>query len=50
MILKSEAKFGEKLTLVSENDLKNLVNLNANCSKSENLHFDVLFSSIAYFQ
>ena len=48
MTLKSEAKFGEKLTLVSEHDLRNLVNLNVNCSKSENLHFDMLLFSIAY--
>ena len=41
-------KFEEKLTLVSKNDMRNLVNFNANSGKSENLHFDVLLLSIAY--
>ena len=48
MALKSDAKFEEKMTLDSINDMRNLVNVNANCSKSENSHFDVLLSSIAY--
>ena len=49
MKLKSNAKFGEKLTYSSKNDKKNLVNFNANSSgKSENLHFDVLLLSIAH--
>ena len=43
MTLKSDAKFVEKLTLGSKNDMRNLVNLNVNSSKSENLHFDVFF-------
>ena len=42
MTLKSDAKFEEKLTLGSKNDMKNLVNFNASSGKSENLHFDVL--------
>ena len=44
MTLKSDAKFEEKLTLSSKNDMKNLVNLNA----SSGLHFDVRVLSIAY--
>ena len=39
MTLKSDAKFEEKLTLGSKNDIKNLVNFNASSGKSENLHF-----------
>ena len=41
MTRKSDAKFEEKLTLVSKNDMRNLVNFNAISGKSENLHFDV---------
>ena len=48
MTLKSDAKFEEKLTLRSKNDMRNLVNLNASSDQSENLHFDVLLFSIAY--
>ena len=48
MTLKSDAKFEEKLTLGSKNDMRNLVNFNASSGKSENLHFDVLLLSIAY--
>ena len=48
MALKSDAKFEEKLSLSSKNDLRNLVNFNASSGKSENLHFDVLLFSIAY--
>ena len=48
MTLKSDAKFEEKLTLGSKNDMKNFVNLNTSSCKSENLHFDVLLLSIAY--
>ena len=48
MTLKSDAKFEEKLTLGSKNDMKNLVNFNVNSGKSENLHFEVLFLSLAY--
>ena len=47
MALKSEGKFEEKLTLVSKNDMRNLVNFNVSTGKSENLHFDVLHLSIA---
>ena len=46
MTLKIDAKFEEKLTLGSKNDMKNLVKLNASGGKSENLHFDVLLLSI----
>ena len=46
--LKNDAKFEEKLTLGSKNDMRNLVNFNANSGKSENLHFDVILWSIAY--
>ena len=42
MTLKSHAKFKEKLTLGSKNDMKNLMNVNVSSGKSENLHFDVL--------
>ena len=48
MTLKSDAKFEEKLTLGFNNDMRNLVNFNASCAKSENLHLDVLLLSIAY--
>ena len=37
MTLKSDAKFDEKLTLGSKNDMRNLVNCNASSGKSENL-------------
>ena len=46
--LKSDAKFEEKLTLGSKNDMRNLVNFNASSGKSGNLHFDVLLSAIAH--
>ena len=42
MTLKSDAKFKEKLTLGSKNDMKNLVNFNVSSGKSENMHFEVL--------
>ena len=48
MTLKSDAKFEEKLTFGSKNEMRNLMNLNASSGKSENLHFDVLLLSIAY--
>ena len=48
MTLKSYAKFEEKLILGPKNDKRNLVNLNANSGKSENLHFDSLLLSITY--
>ena len=48
MTLKTYAKFEEKLTLGSKNDMRNLVNLNASSGKSENLYFDVLLLSIAF--
>ena len=48
MTLKSDAKFEEKLTVGSKNDMGNLVNFNANSGKSENLHLDVLPLPIAH--
>ena len=49
MTPKSDAKFKEKLTLGSKNDVRNLVNLvNASSGKSGNLHFDVLLLPIAH--
>ena len=48
MTLKSDAKFEEKLTLGSKNDMRNLVNFNVTSGKSESLHFDVLLFSIAH--
>ena len=49
MTLKSDAKFEEKLTLGSKNDMRNLVNFNANSGKSENLHFDMLLLLKVYY-
>ena len=44
---KSDAKFGEKLTFGSKNDMRNLVNFNASSGKSENLHFfGLLWSNV----
>ena len=48
MTLNSYAKFEEKLTLYSKNDMRNLVNLNASSGKPENLQLNVLILSIAY--
>ena len=48
MTLKSDAKFEEKLTLGSKNNMWNLVNFNVSSGKSGTLHFDVLLLSIAY--
>ena len=48
MILKSDAKSQEKLTVSSKNNMRNLVNFNASSVKSENLYFNVLLLSIAY--
>ena len=42
MTLKSDAKFEEKLTLDSKNDMKNLANFDVSSGKSEKLHFNVL--------
>ena len=47
MTVKGVAKFDEKQTLGSKNDLRNLVNFNASIGKSGNLHFDVLLLPIA---
>ena len=48
LTLRSDAKFEEKLTLGSKNDMRNLVNFNASSGKSGNLHFDVLLLPIAH--
>ena len=49
MTLKSDAKFEEKLTFGSKNDMRSLVNFNVSSDKSQNLLFDVvLLLSIAY--
>ena len=49
MTLKSDVKFGEKLTLGSKNDRENLVNFNVSSGKSENLQFDVLLLLKVYY-
>ena len=46
--MKIDAKFKEKLTRGSKNDMRNLLNFNATSGKPHNLHFDVLLLSIAY--
>ena len=40
--LKSDPNFEEKLIFCLKNNMRNLVNFNASCGKSENLHFDEL--------
>ena len=49
MTLNSNAKFEEKLTLGSKNDIKNLVKFNASSGKPENLHFDLIFLLKVYY-
>ena len=49
MTQKSRAKFEEKLTLGSKNDMRNLVNFKAISGKSENLEFDMLLLSKVYY-
>ena len=39
MTLKSDAKFEEKLTLGSKNDIGNLMNFHVSSGKSENVNF-----------
>ena len=48
MTVKSDAKFEEKLTLGSKNDMGNLVKFDVSSGKSGNLHFDMLLLLIAY--
>ena len=48
MTMKSDAKFEEKLTLGSKNEMRNLVNLRTSSDKSEKSYFDVLLLSKAY--
>ena len=49
MTLKRDVKSEEKLALGSRNGMRNLVNFNGSSGKSENLYFDVLLLSIAYY-
>ena len=49
MTLKSDAKFEEKLTLGSRNDVKNLVNFNESSGESKNLEFVVLLLLKVYY-
>ena len=49
MTQKSDARFEEKLTLGSKNNMRNFVNFNASSGKSENWHFDVLLLSKIYY-
>ena len=42
MTLKSDSNFEEKLDFCLKNDMRNLVNFNANRGKSENVYFDRL--------
>ena len=49
MKLKSDVKFEEKLTLDCKNDMRNLVNFDESCDKSEKLHFGVLLLSKVYY-
>ena len=49
MTLKGDAKFEEKLTLGSKNDIRNLVNFYASSGKSENLHFVVILLLKVYY-
>ena len=48
MTQNSDAKFEEKLTLGSKNDMRNSVSFNVSIGKSENSHFNVLLLSAAY--
>ena len=50
MTLKSYAKFEEKLTLGSKNDMKIFLNFNASSGKSQNLLFDELLLSKVMFE
>ena len=47
MTQNSDAKFEEKLTLGSKNDMRNSVSFNVSIGKSENSHFNVLLWSAA---
>ena len=42
------AKFEQKLTLGSKNDMRNLLNFIVRSGKSESFHFDVLLFSMVY--
>ena len=45
MTLKSDARFEEKVTLSSKNDMRSLVNFNVSSGKSGDSDFDVHFDS-----
>ena len=49
MTLKSVAKFEEKLTLGSKNDMRNFVNFIVSSGKSENLESLKICTLIGYF-
>ena len=49
MTRKSDEKFDEALILSSENDMRKLLNFNANNSKSKNVHFGVLLLPKVYY-
>ena len=48
MLLKSDAKFEEKMNCGFKNDIKNLVNFHPSTQNSEDLHFDRLILSKEY--
>ena len=48
MTLKVDAKFKEKLTCGSKNNIRGLVNFHASGEKSKNLPFDLILLSKAY--
>ena len=45
LTLKRDPNSQEKLTFCLKNDMRNLMNFNSSSGKSENLHFDGIFSS-----
>ena len=45
MTIESDAKFEEKLTCASENDIRNLANFHQSTRKSQNWNFDVILLS-----
>ena len=49
MRLKSDTESEENPTIGFKNEMKNLVNFNANSGKSENLHFDMLLLLKVYY-
>ena len=49
MTLNSDAKFEEKLTVGSKNDMRNLVSFNVSSGKSEKLHLEKKAHQISIF-